>query len=44
MANYCVQRRENANSEFSRFSDLVPRLRRGEKAKWEVSLVSIRDK
>ena len=31
-ANYCVQRRENAIPEFSRFSDLVPKLRREKKS------------
>ena len=36
--NYCVQRRENAISEFSRFCDLVPKLRREKKAKWVSSV------
>ena len=43
-ANYCVQRRENAIPEFSRFGDLVPKLRREKKAKWEVSLIGIKNK
>ena len=43
-ANYCVQRRENAIPEFSRFGDLVPKLRREKKAKWQVSLIGIKNK
>ena len=42
--NYCVQRKKNAISEFSRFSDMVPKFRRKKKAKWEVSLIGIKNK
>ena len=40
-ANYCVQRRENAIPEFSRFSDLVPKLRREKKKPNGKSLSSV---